>query len=215
MGRLSEDESDSPPDSGDDGTTAHGGIRDYVFGPVLQSIHNKTQNIRDLLKENNAKTSSINQNIATLVSDLTEADRDELAPRPSEFTHAMEVEVPADTTVTDAVSARFEPDYDAVITRIAIEFPDGTQQAVGVQIKDAGNNLWVPRGGTRSIISGGQRQSEELHYVQGNDRTISSKPNVRVDEGNPIVAEFINNDPSNNHLIEITFNLEERIVGEA
>lgn len=138
--------------------------------------------------------------------------RAESPTRPREYTHAMEIEVPADTDAVNATTARFEPDYDATITSIDIEFPDGTQQAVGVQIRDSGGNLWIPRGGVRSIVG---TDPEEIQYVQANDRTIQSNPNIRVDEGNPIVAELINNDQQNNHLIEITMNLEERIVGEA
>jgi hypothetical protein len=51
--------------------------------------------------------------------------------------------------------------------------------------------------------------------VQANDRTISTSPNIRVDEANPIVAECISSDPERNHIIEITMNLEERSVGGA
>lgn len=211
MGNLSDDSNGDPPDSGD-GTTAHGGLRDYVFGPVLESIDNKTGKIKETLDEHLAKTSSINQNLATVASNFTDTPRGELAPRPREFTHGVEVEVPADTSVVDPITTRFESDYDATITQVDIEFPDGAQQAVGVQIRSSGGEKWIPRGGTRNIVG---EEETELQYVQANDRTISTSPNIRVDEGNPIVVECISNDPSNNHIIEITMNLEERSVGGA
>lgn len=204
MGRLSGD--DDTPD--DDGPIEASGLRDYIYGP----LDTKATQIRDLLDTALDRLDSLNQNVATLTASMTDTDRAELSPEPREFPHAIEVEVPADTGVTDPATARFEPAYDATITTVDIEFPEGTQQAVGVQLRTAGNEIWIPRGGTQKFAG---QDPDQIQYVQANDRTISAPLNVEVNANSPIVAEFVSNDPVNNHLIEITLNLRERTLGDA
>lgn len=201
---------DDPPEDG--GGTKASGLRDYVYGPILTTIRNRAESVDETLETMLDRVDSINQTVATIASKITGDPRREFAPRPSEFPHNFEVEVPADTGVNSAVTAEFEPDYDGVIRQVDIEFPNGVQQAVGVQLRNAGGVRWIPRGGVRQLAGG---DPEESFYVQANDRTISATLNVEVDADTPIVAEFINSDPNNSHLIEIVVNIEERVVGEA
>jgi hypothetical protein len=126
-----------------------------------------------------------------------------------EYPWNMEVEVPSGTPLLDPVSVRFEPDYDAIITAIEIGYPNGIQQSVGIQIGTAGGEVWVPRGGVRKLAGEEPEQSE---FIQ---QDISMEPNIEIDKDNPIVAEFVNTDPDNNHLIEIDLLLRERVAGDA
>jgi hypothetical protein len=126
-----------------------------------------------------------------------------------EYPWNFEVEVPAQTPEVDPLTVEFEPDYDAIITTIEIGYPIGIQQSVGVQLRSAGGEMWVPRGGTRKLAG---KEPEDSNYIQ---QGLSITPNIKVDADNPIVAEFVSTDPDNNHLIEIDLLLQERVAGDA
>lgn len=175
----------------------------------LTTVDEKIDRTNDLLEELKTIESEQAQTLADFVAANTELSRGEIAPEPREYPWNFEVEVPADTPILDTVSVEFEPDYDAIITGIEIGYPDGIQQSVGIQIGTAGGEVWVPRGGTRKLAG---EEAEESEFVQ---QDLSLEPNIKVDKDNPIVAEFVNTDPTENHLIEIDMTLRERVAGDA
>jgi hypothetical protein len=175
----------------------------------LTTVDDKIDQTNDLLNELVTIESQQAQTLADFVASNTDLSRGEVAPEPREYPWNFEVEVPADTPILDTVSVEFEPDYDAIITGIEIGYPDGIQQSVGIQIGTAGGEVWVPRGGTRKLAG---EEAEESEFVQ---QDLSLEPNIKVDKDNPIVAEFVNTDPTENHLIEIDMTLRERVTGDA
>jgi len=175
----------------------------------LTTVDDKIDQTNDLLNELVTIESQQAQTLADFVASNTDMSRGEVAPEPREYPWNFEVEVPADTPILDTVSVEFEPDYDAIITGIEIGYPDGIQQSVGIQIGTAGGEVWVPRGGTRKLAG---EEAEESEFVQ---QDLSLEPNIKVDKDNPIVAEFVNTDPTENHLIEIDMTLRERVTGDA
>jgi hypothetical protein len=175
----------------------------------LTTVDDKIDQTNSLLEELKAIESEQAQTLADFVEANTDPSRGEVAPEPREYPWNFEVEVPADTPILDAVSVDFEPDYDAIITGIEIGYPDGIQQSVGIQIGTSGGEVWVPRGGTRKLAGEDPEQSE---FVQ---QDLSIEPNIKIDKDNPIVAEFVNTDPTENHLIEIDMTLRERVAGDA
>jgi hypothetical protein len=175
----------------------------------LTTVDEKIDRTNDLLEELKTIESEQAQTLADFVAANSDLSRGEVAPEPREYPWNFEVEVPADTPILDTVSVEFEPDYDAIITGIEIGYPDGIQQSVGIQIGTAGGEVWVPRGGTRKLAG---EEAEESEFVQ---QDLSLEPNIKVDKDNPIVAEFVNTDPTENHLIEIDMTLRERVTGDA
>jgi hypothetical protein len=175
----------------------------------LTTVDDKIDQTNSLLEELKTIESEQAQTLADFVAANTDLSRGEVAPEPREYPWNFEVEVPADTSILDPVSVDFEPDYDAVITAIEIGYPDGIQQSVGIQIGTAGGEVWVPRGGTRKLAG---EEAEESEFVQ---QDLSLEPNIKIDKDNPVVAEFVNTDPTENHLIEIDMTLRERVAGDA
>lgn len=175
----------------------------------LTTVGERIEETNELLEELRTIESEQAQTLADFVAANTDLTRGEVAPEPREYPWNFEVEVPADTPILDPVSVEFEPDYDAVITAIEIGYPDGIQQSVGIQIGTAGGEVWVPRGGTRKLAG---EEAEESEFVQ---QDLSLEPNIKIDKDNPVVAEFVNTDPTENHLIEIDMMLRERVAGDA
>jgi hypothetical protein len=175
----------------------------------LTTVGERIEETNELLEELRTIESEQAQTLADFVAATTDLNRGEVAPEPREYPWNFEVEVPADTSILDPVSVDFEPDYDAIITGIEIGYPDGIQQSVGIQIGTAGGEVWVPRGGTRKLAG---EDPEESEFVQ---QDLSIEPNIKIDADNPIVAEFVNTDPSENHLVEIDLTLRERVAGDA
>lgn len=136
----------------------------------------------------------------------------EIETQPSEFPFGLSAEIPPNTQRLDPLKRSFDAPYDAVITDVLIGFPDGVQQAVGVQLSNGVGTVWIPRGGETSTIAAGTREPE---YITENDTTVEVTLNVEVDEGEPVVASFISNDPVESHFITVTPNLRERYPGDA
>ena len=194
-----------PTDPTDDGPITASGLRQYVLAPLSSKIDDLGETLGSILEREDQQA----QALAALAGELTSTPRAEIAPEPREYPWNFEVEVPAQTQEVDPLTVEFEPDYDAVITGIEIGYPDGIQQAVGVQLRTAGGQKWVPRGGTRKLAG---EDPEDSNYVQ---QDLSLEPNIEVDADNPIVAQFVSTDPTENHLIEIDMTLRERVTGDA
>lgn len=175
----------------------------------LTTVGERIEETNELLEELRTIESEQAQTLADFVAATTDLSRGDVAPEPREYVWNFEVEVPANTPILDPVSVEFEPDYDAIITAIEIGYPEGIQQSVGIQIGNGSGEVWVPRGGTRKLAG---EEPEESEFVQ---QDLSLEPNIKVDEDNPVVAEFVSTDPDNNHLIEIDLTLRERVVGDA
>ena len=183
-----------------DQTTASG-LLDY-----FTSVDNKLDEVGEQITTLVQAVGKVNQNIAALV-DLQGGDSVSLR----EFPFSLAAEVPANTPRLDPLSNSFEAPFDCTITEVYLGFPAGVQQSVGVQLSDGVGEIWVPRGGTSSTVSNGERDPEFLTEA---DQTITVSLNVDVDEGEPIVASFISNDPENNHFITVTPVLRERVGGD-
>jgi hypothetical protein len=192
-------------DPNDDGPITASGLRQYVLVPLSSKIDDLGDTLGSILEREDQQA----QALASLAGELTSTPRAEIAPEPREYPWNFEVEVPAQTPEVDPLTVEFEPDYDAVITGIEIGYPDGIQQSVGVQLRTAGGEIWVPRGGTRKLAGD---EPEDSNYVQ---QGLSIEPNIKVDADNPIVAQFVSTDPTENHLLEIDMTLRERVVGDA
>jgi len=174
--------------------------------PTARGLLDRFTSVDDKLDEVIEALGTVNQNIAALVDSQ---GGDSVSLR--EFPFSLAAEVPADTPRLDPLTNSFEAPYDATITEVYLGFPAGVQQAVGVQLSDGVGEIWVPRGGTSSNVSNGERDPE---FLTEDDETITVSLNVDVDEGEPIVASFISNDPDNNHFITVTPVLRERVGGQ-
>lgn len=177
----------------------------------LTTVDDKIDTTNQILSDMEEIESQQLQALADFISQTTDIDRGEIASQPSEFPFGMSAEVPPNTPRLDPLQRSFDAPYDALITDVLIGFPDGVQQAVGVQMSNGVGTTWIPRGGETSTIAAGSREPE---YVTENDTTIKVTLNVEVDEGEPVVAEFISNDPSESHFVTVTPNLRERVPGD-
>lgn len=155
------------------------------------------------------------QALAAVAEANTGEDRTQFVTGPREFPFSLSSEVPAETSRLDPLEVSFEAPYDSVITKVDIGWTPGAQQAVGVQLGTPGGTRWVPRGGTSFNVpdDGGDGLSTP-EYLAEDDRTISVSLNVEIDEGEPVQASFISNDPDENHFVTVIPFLRERRGGD-
>jgi hypothetical protein len=119
--------------------------------------------------------------------------------KPSVYPFEMSTTVPADTGRVDPHTVETSIPYPARIIRVLIGYPSGTQQAVGVNVGRLAGEVWYPRGGV-----------DNADFVAFDDRVIEFGPQEKVQEGEPIEANFINNDTNNDHFINVLVFAEER-----
>lgn len=104
--------------------------------------------------------------------------------------------IPANTSLGDSPVTRTAP-FDGKITSIVIGWPDGTANAVGVQLKreDEGTTLFP--------------NNPQSDVVAANDFTTTFNAGFRVNQGERIIADFINNDSGNSHFVNVVVEFKE------
>lgn len=115
-----------------------------------------------------------------------------------EFPWGLSTVVPANTTVVDPHSTRVDIDYAGIVRRVLIGFPGGTQQAVGVQVGRPATT-WIPRS-----------TAEDPPFIAFDNEVVTVNLNEDVESGEPVEARFINNDPNNDHFINVLLLVEEK-----
>lgn len=118
------------------------------------------------------------------------------------FQFEFSVTVPADTTEGDEFTVEREVPYDGRITTLVIGWPDGANHYAGVQLlnQDTDNKLF-PR-------------DDESEFVGANDFTHPFDLRVDVDQGEVLVAHYVNRDTTNDHFLNVLVTIEERPEGE-
>jgi hypothetical protein len=111
---------------------------------------------------------------------------------PSVYPFEMSTTVPADVGRIDPHTVEISIPYPATIVRVVVGYPAGTQQAVGVNLGRLAGEIWYPRGGV-----------DNAEYTAFDDQVVEFSPNEKVEEGEPIQANFINTDPNNQHFINL------------
>lgn len=200
--------SGQPPDrERGDGTITASTILDY-FTTVDNKIDETNSILRDIqsqLERGESVTREQNEVLSTLANALGE-DVDLDVGR--EFPFLLSAEVPADTPANDPLEVTFEnTPYESRLTRIVVNWPNGSQQAAGVNVGTPGGKTWVPRGGNTFTEDNGD--DENPQYVALDDATITFNPDVRLEEGSPIRARYANTDDENNHFITTVVFLKE------
>lgn len=130
-----------------------------------------------------------------------------------ELPFSLGAEVPNDTDANDPIETKFDAPYDAVISTVFIGWPSGAQQAVGVQLGTGTGTVWVPRGG-QTYLDDDDEPDDNPEYISEDNVTLSFDLNVEIDEGEPVTARFISNDPDENHFITVIPILREREGGD-
>lgn len=211
--RFGDDDHDTGDGGGSDSEPlTASGLNDYLVQPLVAKLD---EVVAGPLEQIIDRESQQAQALATLAGELTSTPREEIAPRPREFPWNVEIEVPASTTINDPIVTEFEPDYDATITGIEIDYPDGVQQSVAIQIRSGGGERWVPRGGTVNIVGPDPADPNDPEDSEYTSQGLSIEPNIDVSKDSPIVVQCYSTDPDENHFIGIDFMLQERTVGEA
>ncbi|MFW5905506.1 MAG: hypothetical protein ACOCUO_01515 [archaeon] len=187
-------------------------------GPTMSALLDRFTSVDDLLEETNDQVSDLIESVDRLpnsieaqnqaLSQLAEAvGSDPELDIQREFPFPLSAEVPADTAFLDDFWTEFDAPYDGRVTRIVIESNEASQQGVGVRIGTAGGNVWVPRGGQTSTVGGGE--VDDVDFLAVPTQPITIRPNVRVDEDNPIRCQFGNNDTENPHFVTVIVFLRE------
>lgn len=127
------------------------------------------------------------------------ADEDfDPGPEPSTYLFNMSALVPADTTENDPVTVTREIDFDGVVRQLRVVSTGAAQQSVGAQFSYASGVRVMPRD-----------DPEEARYVPLGDEPIINTPNTEVSDGDEVVYSFANTDPTNDHFVTATVQIEE------
>ena len=119
-------------------------------------------------------------------------------PEPSTYLYNMSALVPADTTENDPISVTREIDFDGVVRQLRVVSTGAAQQSVGARFSYASGVRVMPRD-----------DPEEARYVPLGDEPIINTPNTEVSDGDEVVYSFANTDPSNDHFVTATVQIEE------
>lgn len=106
--------------------------------------------------------------------------------------------IPSNSSLGDVPVTRTAP-FSGKITSIVVGWPDGTANAVGVQLRreDSGGTLFPNNPGSDVIAA--------------NDFTTDFDAGFSVGQGERIIADFINNDPNNSHFVNMIVEFKEDI----
>jgi hypothetical protein len=72
---------------------------------------------------------------------------------------------------------------DGYLTHVYLDFPSGANQSLGIGVRGADDESLVPYG------------PKGFKYVALNDTTIDFTPNYRVEKGDNLTVEYVNNRP--------------------
>lgn len=174
---------------------------DQLLDP-LTSVDDKLESVEGTLKDQTGVLRDLGTGLEAIA---TELGADVSVGKAREFPFEMSAVVPTTATRQDPHTTEIEIPYDATITAVHLGFPAGTQQAVGVKVGTGIGERWIPRGGVEQAGSG-----DDAQYVAFSDHVIQIDLNIEVDADSPIRAEFINNDPDNDHFINVLVLARER-----
>jgi len=125
-----------------------------------------------------------------------------------EFPFPLSANIPAGTSRQDGYGTEFDAPFDATLSRVVMECDPSSQQGLGVKVSDGVGGVWVPRGGE---LRYGADNSEEPEFQTIPTQTLTIRPNVTVDEDNPVKVQFINNDPENPHWATVVAFMRRRV----
>lgn len=113
-----------------------------------------------------------------------------------ELPYPLSAYITADTSYPDQFVTEFDVPYDARVTRVVMECDSASQQGLGVKVGTGGGETWIPGGGEIKISSD---DPESPEFMTIPSQPIELRPNTVVNSGNPIKAQYVNNDPNNPH----------------
>jgi hypothetical protein len=151
----------------------------------LESIRRNTEQVANELQSVRSQIASQTDVLASIAA----ASGLDIEPRQSrEYTIGFGTNVPANTSQIDPIVQEREIQFDGQISGLVVVFPNGTQQAAGVQIARGGGEKLFPR-------------NDESAYLGLDDVTQEFSLSAPVSEGGTIDVKFANTDPNNAHYI--------------
>lgn len=165
-----------------------------------RGILDRFTSIDNLVRETNESLRQITQTNLAMVEALEEFSGIELevgTRSKSEYPYDMSEVVPSATERSDPQIETFSVPKDSTLVRVIIGWPDGAQQAVGAGVRTPDDARLVPRGP-------GQRD-----YLAFNDKVLTFDVNEPVHKSEELKVRFINNDPENDHFINVVLVLRE------
>jgi len=183
----------------------------------MSALLDRFSRVDDLLEDANEQLSDLSDGVSDL-PDALNAQQNALASLADaigvdsgievgkEFPFPLSAYISADTSYPDQFVTEFDVPYDARVSRVVIECDDAAQQGLGVKIGTGGGETWIPGGGGIKI---GSSTTESPEFMTIPTRPITVRPNTTVNSGNPIRAQYVNNDPNNPHWATVVVFLRE------
>lgn len=116
---------------------------------------------------------------------------------PNKYPWEFSTDVSANTTTDSPATTTRPVPFDSRIESLIVGWPDGANGLVGVQFRTESGERFFPR-------------NAEDEYIAANDFTHPFDLRTSVDADETLTAEFINNDPNNDHFVNVIAMLEER-----
>ncbi|MFW5900677.1 MAG: hypothetical protein ACOCTH_02755 [Halodesulfurarchaeum sp.] len=179
-------------------------------GPTASAILDRFTRVDNLLEETNEGLGELLdaveslEDITSATDDLTQAigqlsesvGADTEFGGVREFPYPLSAEIPENTGSADDFYTEFDAPHEARVSRVIVEAHEATQQGVGVRVGTSSGDVWLPRGGETSAESDGK---EEPYFLAAPSEPVVFRPNVLVEEGEPIRCQYGNNDTENPH----------------
>lgn len=104
--------------------------------------------------------------------------------------------IDADTPRDDPIAVGQEFNYNGIIREVVLGWSEGSQQAVGIQLRSAEGEKFIPR-------------NEDADYIALDDHVLTVPLNVEFEAGDVFEARYINNDPEEPHYANVLAIAEE------
>lgn len=171
-----------------------------------RGIIDNLTSVDDILRETNKKldelTTAISQEQPPLTPDTPEGGYEPPTSTPASNTpptypYDYSQVVDAQTFESEAITETFVAPSDGVIRRVVLGWPAGTQQAVGIGLRDADGSSLIPRGPSGA------------NFLAYDDQVLSFAINANVQDDDEIEIRYINND-NNDHFVNVEIFHQER-----
>lgn len=125
------------------------------------------------------------------------AGDDGQVPDRDSYPFEFSTDVPANTTADDPVETTREIPYEGRIVALTVGWPAGANNLTGVQFRTESGERFFPR----------NKQDE---YIAADDFTRTFNLRADVDKDSELVAEFVNNDTTHGHFINVVAEIEKK-----
>lgn len=155
------------------------------------------------LVANQSKLAEIEQRENELIEQLVALnDSNVCGPATDSYQYEFSRLVPADTSTDSPVTTTREIEFAGRVTALAIGWPDGASNVVGVGFRTSSGERLFPR-------------NKEDEYVAANDFSTQFDLRSSISANSELVAHFANNDPNNDHFVNVIATVEAIPGGDA